>query len=183
MRLSYFDIVDQHDQLTGFKASYDEVHSKGLWCRGVHVLIYTPDRQIVMQKRSPTLKYHPNEVEISVGGGVDSGETPEQAAIREVNEELGISISPAELYFIGKTKFNHATKTQTNRNFIYSYSACIPKDKMKFTVDPEETSNAFLISEKKLRTALRRHRVRNIGRITSTYAYWKYLLDSLGQLQ
>ncbi len=136
-----------------------------------------------MQKRSPSLKYHPDEIEVSVGGGVDAGEQPKQAAAREVKEELGISIEPSQLYFIGKTKFNHSTKTQINRNFIYSYSICLPADKLTLRANPEENSLVFLMSEKRLRIALRQHRVLNIGKITSTYAYWKYLLDSTPQLR
>lgn len=182
MQTSYFDVVDEDDQPTGSLASYDAVHSEGLWHRGVHILIYTPGRKIVMQKRSPSLKYHPNEVEISVGGGVDAGEEPPQAAAREIKEELGIAINPAELHFIGKTKFNHKTKTQIYRNFIYNYSVCIPESKLGFRVNSEETSSVFLLSEKRFRAALRRHRIRNVGRITSTYTYWKRLLDSTEQL-
>lgn len=179
MQISHFDVVDENDNPLGFQASYNEVHAKGLWHRGVHVLIYTPGRKIVMQKRSPSLKYHPGEVEVSVGGGVDTGERPEQAAIREVKEELGLKVRSGDLHFIGKTKFNHLTKTQLIRCFIYSYSVCLSEEKLIFNTNPEETSSAFLLSEKSLRTALRRHRIRHIGRITSTYAYWTYLLDTI----
>lgn len=179
MQLSYFDIVDENDNLLGTRADYNVVHSKGLWHRGVHVLLYTPDRKIVMQKRAISLKYHPDEVEISVGGGVDAGETPEQAAIREVKEEMGITLKPADLHFVGKTKYNHATKTLLIRNFVYSYTVCLPETKLNFHINAEETSSVFMLSERQLRAALRRHRVLHVGKISSTYAYWKYLLDSM----
>ena len=43
------------------------------------------------------------------GGGVDKGETPEQAAVREAEEELGIVVEikkkVAEVYFNGKTQY------------------------------------------------------------------------------
>ena len=43
------------------------------------------------------------------GGGVDKGETPEQAAIREAEEELGIVVEikkkVAEVFFNGKTQY------------------------------------------------------------------------------
>jgi isopentenyl-diphosphate delta-isomerase len=176
---SYLDIVDESDNLLGFKASYDEVHKKGLWCRAIHTVIYTPDRQIVMQKRSPSLKYRPGEVEISVGGGVDAGESPEEAAIREIREELGIVIGSKDLHFIGKTKQNFKTKTQIVRDFVYSYSICLPKDTLEFNASEEETTAIFLISEKKLRRALMLHKLRYAGKTTPTYSYWQYLLDSI----
>jgi isopentenyl-diphosphate delta-isomerase len=179
MHMSYFDVVNEEDSLLGHTASYDEVFAKGLWHRGVHVLIYTPDRQIVMQKRSPSLAYHPGEVEVSVGGGVDAGETPLQAAVREVAEELGLALSPEKLHYIGKTKYNHVTKTQLHRTFIYSYSICVPTKKLKLRISPEENTAVFLLSERKLRAALRRHRIRHMGRISGQYAYWRYLLKSM----
>lgn len=179
MEISYFDLVDESDVPTGKVASYDEVHTRGLWCRAVHVIIYTPEKEIVMQKRAPSLKYHPNEIEISVGGGVDAGETPIQAGIREIKEELGIILSEQDLKFIDKTKFNHHTKTQYYRNFIYSYAACVPSEKLNIRANPNETSQVFLISKPKLRRALAKHRIKNIGKISSLYAYWNHLLDAI----
>jgi isopentenyl-diphosphate Delta-isomerase len=179
MTESYFDVIDEHDEPTNQVASYNEVHAKGLWVRGVHVIIYTPDYKIVMQKRAPSLRYHPGEIEVSVGGGVDAGETPEQAAIRETKEEFGIILQPSDLRFLGKTKFNHRSKGQINRNFVYSYAACIPAEKLILTINPEETTLAFTISRPKLRRALIKHRIKHFGKISSQYAYWRFLLESI----
>lgn len=179
MHASFFDIVDDQDTPIHRVEDYEAVHRLGLWVRGVHVIVYTPERDIVMQKRAPSLAYHPDEVEVSVGGGVDAGETPEVAAIREVHEELGITITKANLTFIGKTKFNHRTKTQLHRTFIYSYAVCLPKNKIQLTTDPSETSLAFFMSEQQLRRALRKHRIKHVGKISSLYAYWRSLLDAI----
>ncbi|MEO8105149.1 MAG: NUDIX domain-containing protein [Candidatus Saccharibacteria bacterium] len=181
MKSSYFDVFDEHENSMDLTASYDDVHRQGLWHRGVHVLIYTPDREIVMQKRSASLAYHPNEVEISVGGGVDAGESPQHAALREVHEELGVTIPPEALKYIGKTKYNHRTRSQINRTFIYSYAVCLPKSELQLIINTEETSLGFFISEKKLRRALHLHRIKNVGKISSTYAYWRYLLDAISE--
>jgi 8-oxo-dGTP pyrophosphatase MutT (NUDIX family) len=180
MKQTFFDLVDEYDAPTGLTASYDDVHSKGLWTRGVHAIIYTPDNEIVMQKRAITLKYHPDLIEISVGGGVDAGESPEQAMVREIKEELGLDISIDELRFISKTKYNHPARGMLFRTFIYSYAVCIPKERLRISINPEETSSAFLLSKRRLKTALRLHRIKNRGRISGEYAFWKYLLDAIG---
>jgi 8-oxo-dGTP pyrophosphatase MutT (NUDIX family) len=176
---SQYDLVDEHDNPLGRTAAYSEVHRTGMWHRGVHVIVYTPDGRIVMQKRAPTLAYHPNEVEISVGGGVDAGETTEQAALREVKEELGVILKPQELRYLGKTVYNHRSKSHINRTFIYSYAVCVNPDRLRFVVNPRETAAAFMISKRGLKMALQMHRIKNIGRITSQYAYWRQMLNEV----
>ena len=177
--MSSFDIFDQHDAPTGKTASYEEVNTQGLWHRGVHVIIYTPEKQIVMQKRSINMNYHPSEIEISVGGGVDAGERPIEAIVREIKEETGICVGQDELKYIGKTKYNHHTKNQLSRTHIYSYSVCVDKSRLKFLRQEEEVESIFLISKAKLQRALAVHRIKNVGKISSLYAYWRMLLAAV----
>lgn len=177
--MSTFDVVDEHDEPIGRVASYDEVYQEGLWHRGAHVVIYTPDKEIVMQKRAPTLSYHPDEIEVSVGGGVEAGEQPLDAAVRESKEELGISINKSKVHFIGKSKFNHAVHGQHHRIFLYTYAVCVPRRDLKFSIDRTETSAAFLISKRKLQRALTTHRIKHFGRISSQYAYWNRMLQAV----
>ncbi|EST37994.1 hypothetical protein N566_09935 [Streptomycetaceae bacterium MP113-05] len=48
------------------------------------------------------------------GGGIDPGETPRQAAVRELHEETGQHIDPADLRFVG-----FACTRLPNRNVLY----------------------------------------------------------------
>lgn len=179
MKTSSLAVVDKNDQPLNRVASYEEVHRLGLWHRGVHAIIYTPDKEVLMQKRSPSLAYHPREVEISVGGAVESGESPEQAIIREIDEEFGLKVQPNQLRFIGKSRYNHRVGPYRSRTIIYSYAACLPKSEIRVTINPSETSSAFFMKEQTLRLALRRHRIKSIGRISSLYAYWRRLLAAM----
>lgn len=63
--------------------------------------------EFLIQKRSPNKKTFPN-MWSQTGGGVDEGETTLQAALRECNEELGISIdlNNIELILSFKRKFD-----------------------------------------------------------------------------
>jgi 8-oxo-dGTP pyrophosphatase MutT (NUDIX family) len=56
-----------------------------------------------------------------VSGGIDEGETPEEAAIREVNEELGIDLSKAEYELVPLTPQNIPfTKNTVSRVTLFA---------------------------------------------------------------
>ena len=51
------------------------------------------DGRYILQQRSLKLRYYPGVWDVT-GGGVDTGETPMQAGIREAREELGLELRP-----------------------------------------------------------------------------------------
>ena len=60
--------------------------------RSVHVVILDSSGQkILLQKRSARKDIQPGKWDTAVGGHVDAGESVENAAVRELSEELGIS--------------------------------------------------------------------------------------------
>jgi ADP-ribose pyrophosphatase len=74
-------------------------HTKGTYAwtdrkSGVGVVVVTPDKKILLNKEYRyVIKDYSWEVP---GGGIDEGETPEQAAIRELWEETGIRVDEVE---------------------------------------------------------------------------------------
>ena len=107
------------------QVSRDEIHDKGLLHREVHVWLYTPEGKIIFQKRSATKDTYPSLLDASVGGHIDIGNTPEQTAVIELQEETGIVATIDELNFIEKTK---SISTDIHRNrinnvirYVYSY--------------------------------------------------------------
>lgn len=85
-----FDIVDANDCVIG-QATRAEVHAKKLFHRAVHILIFTPGGNVILQRRSLDKDTCPGLLSSSCAGHVDSGESYDFAAIRELEEELGIA--------------------------------------------------------------------------------------------
>lgn len=56
----------------------------------IHVCIFNSKGEMLIQQRQSTKKSWPNAWDLTLGGGVQSGENSQQAAQRELNEELGV---------------------------------------------------------------------------------------------
>lgn len=57
------------------------------------VMVRAPDGDLLFTKRSPDAHDHPGEWDFP-GGGIEGSETPEEAAVREMAEEIGLNIEP-----------------------------------------------------------------------------------------
>lgn len=95
------DILDTNGNYTGQTCLKSEAHLKGLFHPTVHIWFYTLDGKILFQKRGKDKKTFPLLWDVSVAGHIGAGENTIEAAIREVEEEIGLQISLADLYKIG----------------------------------------------------------------------------------
>lgn len=59
--------------------------------RVAHVLVFSSDGALLLQRRSPEKKVQPGKWDTSVGGHVPKGEGYEDAAYREMAEEIGLT--------------------------------------------------------------------------------------------
>ena len=96
------DVVDEFDNLIG-KEWKSKCHEKGLWHRCAAVVVINTKGELLLQMRSPTKLISPNMYCTSVAGHVVEDESYEDAAVRELKEELGIV---SELHPIGKFHYN-----------------------------------------------------------------------------
>lgn len=91
-----FDIVDEADRVIG-ALPRAEVHRRRLRHRAVHIFWLRADGLICLQRRSYAKDNCPGLLSTSCAGHVDSGEGYLQAAVRELREEVGVSITEADL--------------------------------------------------------------------------------------
>ncbi len=94
-----FDVVNENDEVTG-QEKRATVHEKSLIHRAVHILVFNKKNEVFLQKRSLLKDTNPGLWNASASGHLDSGETYDAAAARELKEELGINDAP--LKFIKK---------------------------------------------------------------------------------
>lgn len=83
------DIVNEKDEVIGTEKKEIANKNPQLIHREVGVIIFDLDNKILLQKRSPKKSTNPGRWTVSSAGHVTSGETYEEAAYRELLEELG----------------------------------------------------------------------------------------------
>jgi 16S rRNA (adenine1518-N6/adenine1519-N6)-dimethyltransferase len=89
-------IVNANDELIGVKPRR-AVHLQKLRHRAVHVGVFDGAGRLWLQKRAAGKDTYPGWWDLSATGHVDPGETYEDAARRELREELGIDAEPAAI--------------------------------------------------------------------------------------
>lgn len=98
--MEVWDLVDSSRNLLGKLHTRGEETLPGEYHIVVEVLTINCDGKILLTQRDEA-KSHPLLWE-STGGSVNAGETSLQGAIRELNEETGLSVTAEELQFIGE---------------------------------------------------------------------------------
>uniref|UniRef100_A0A7S2EU43 Nudix hydrolase domain-containing protein n=1 Tax=Ditylum brightwellii TaxID=49249 RepID=A0A7S2EU43_9STRA len=76
----------------GQSKSRNLVHKDGDWHRSVHIWVVEQDnKHLLLQRRSPGKDTFPNCLDVSCAGHVTSGDDVDETAVRELEEELGMS--------------------------------------------------------------------------------------------
>ena len=141
----YFDIVDQSGNPTGETVERTIAHEKGIWHRTSHVWLFRrkgDKLQVLLQKRTMTKDSFPGCFDISSAGHIPAGIGFVASALRELEEELGITANPDNLIFCGDRKIItddvfHG-KPFHDRQYSRVFLMWCDKEENHFTLQPEE---------------------------------------------
>lgn len=134
------EVVDENDKVIG-SATRAMVHQQGLLHREIHVWVVRGG-EVLFQRRSPTKDTNPNMLDASVGGHVGIRQTYREAAVRELEEEIGLRISPDDLVLLEKRRGSgHDPVTNTTNNrFREIFAVRVNSNRQLKLEDNEATS-------------------------------------------
>jgi isopentenyldiphosphate isomerase len=175
----YIDIVDKNGHPTGVSAPKSEIHTKGHMHNTAHVWCYTSDGNILLQQRSASKAIYPLLWDVSVAGHIDAGETIEQAAIREAQEEIGICISEHHLIKIGVFKcFQSYPNGMIDNEFHNTFITEVDINIKDLRPQKEEVEAIKFVNFSEFETLLKNSETNNHF-VPTNRTYYEFVLDAI----
>jgi isopentenyldiphosphate isomerase len=121
------DVFDEDGVHLGV-APRSRVHADGLWHKTSQVWLINEYGELLLQLRSEQKSCFPGVWDISSAGHIPAGTKPIVSALRELEEELGVTATATELKFL----FNHSEpyfgEHHIDREIAYIYLLKVKKE-------------------------------------------------------
>ena len=146
--LEYFD--ENNKKVLGIEER-EIIHKSNLWHREVSIWVINEKNEILLQRRSSNKKQGANKLS-TTAGHVDVNEDVKVAAMRELNEEVGLSVNIDELIFLD------IYKNVQEGNMCYKYTYLVRTDKKidEFVMQEEEVSELMYVTIPELEERIRK---------------------------
>lgn len=140
-----WDILDAEGRTTGRIAVRGQPMVPGEYHLIVHVYLVNDQGHFLIQKRSLKKRLWPGVWDVT-GGSVLAGEDSRNGAVREVQEELGIRLEPADLTLAGRLR--------RSDTFVDVWQAKTHVDIAQMTLQPDEVDEVRYVDRQELLTTL-----------------------------
>ena len=150
--MELLDVLTPDGLPTGRTKAKAGVHRDGDWHRAAHVWLITPDRRVLLQRRSARKENWPDFWDVSVAGHISAGESAIDAAVREAQEEIGLALVPSDLKHLGTLRW-HAVLNDgayTENEFHEVFVATVEIDLDVLALDPEEVAEVALVQPEEI---------------------------------
>lgn len=144
--MELFDVRTQNGELTGVQKERKKVHTDGDWHGSVHIWIYRKKNnensniEVLLQKRSYQKDSFPGYLDAACTGHVDAGEDYLEAAVRELKEEVGLTINASELLFV--------TQQLNSDNYIFHNKPFLSNEVNRVFVLEKEVEDNHLVFQR-----------------------------------
>ncbi|CAM9746143.1 unnamed protein product [Discosporangium mesarthrocarpum] len=139
-------VMDGPPTFAGFSKQRSLVHTDGDWHRSVHIWLVNNKGELVLQRRSATKDTFPDMWDVSVGGHFTSGDTSIETAMKETEEELGLTCDESQFIFVCTVATSASGSTALHGEFrcneykdMYLFRYNGPIEDLKFS--PTEVSD------------------------------------------
>ena len=150
----FLDILDTDGKKTGESKSYDDAHHSGFIHRTVHVWFLSSKNELLLQKRSANKRAYPNHWDISAAGHISAGQTSLEAAKRETQEELGLTLSDSIFDYLSSVEehivLNNGTYVNNELQDVYLVHSDVVLSELKLPADEVSEVRWIGIEEFKL---------------------------------
>ncbi len=136
-----FDVVNERDEVIG-QRTRGEVHRLGLKHRAVHVLVFNARGELFLQKRSLKKDTFPGAWDSSASGHLDHGEDYDACAVRELREEIGLTVAGAP-----ERLLRIEACADTGQEFVWVYRL---QSEGPFTLHPAEIETGAWFTPEKI---------------------------------
>ena len=175
----FIDILTSDGKPTGKSAPKYEIHSKGYYHNTAHVWLYTISGHILLAQRAASKTICPLLWDVSVAGHIDAGEPLTTAAVREVKEEIGLSIKEEDLEKIGVFKcFQSYENGVIDNEFHQTFISELRVDITALSLQKDEVESVKLVSVEEFRNLLR-HIGSDNHFVASNKVYYEFVLDAI----
>ena len=176
----YIDLVDREGKPLGRRALKSEAHLNGWYHNTIHVWLYDRFGSVLLAQRSASKLIFPGLWDVSAAGHVDSGEEIIHAAIREVDEELGLRLEQEILHFVGV--FKHESEYDNGRirdyEFHHAYIAPLKVELNELRLQPGEVDAVKLVQPEKFLKLLKGS-PDNLHFVPTNASYYKLILNEI----
>ncbi len=139
------DIVDLDDNVVAV-VTRRQMRAENLLHRSVGIAVLDSEDRVLIHRRADSKDVWPGRWDLAVGGVVDAGEGWEDAAVRELAEEIGSHASPQE---IGRGRFEDDAVRAIGRIYV-------ARDDGPFEFVDGEVVEALFVTFEELRERLAR---------------------------